>query len=384
MKKIKVVHIITKLELGGAQLNTVYTYEHLNPSTFEAYLLSGEKGILDGTIRKKAGFFNLKQLQRKIHPFKDMAAYFALKKKIKNISPSIVHTHSSKAGIIGRLAARAAGVPVVIHSVHGFSFSPYHFFIKRWLFLRLEKLVSRMTDRFVFVSENDLKIARNYKLCSDNFSLIRSGFPLGKFQKKFNNEKAINRKYQLSGDHFVCGIMAPFKPQKGLFDLIEIAQRVIGENNRIIFFIAGDGELRPRIEAELNRRNLAANFRLPGFIFDIEAVIGRFNVGVSTSLWEGLPQSLVQFRLKNKPIIATDIPGNNEVVKDGKNGFLVKVGDYQAFSERILTLAADRNRVETLGHFPDDFSDWDAQHMVREQEKLYLSLLKAPESGEDR
>jgi glycosyltransferase involved in cell wall biosynthesis len=377
MNKNRVVHIITKLELGGAQLNTIYTFEHLDPDTYDVFLISGERGLLDGDIKKKASFFNVPKLQRRIHPFKDLGAFFALKKKLKELNPVIVHTHSSKAGMIGRLAARAAKVPVIIHSVHGFSFSPYQFVLKKWFFRIMERIVSRITHWFIFVSENDIKSARRYRLCRKNFTLIRSGFPLSKFIKCYDNNDEINRKYQLSEDQIVCGILAPFKPQKGLFDLAEIADRVIRRNPKVIFFIAGDGALRAELEADLQRRNIVQNFRLPGFIHNIEEVMGRFDIGVSSALWEGLPQSLVQFRLKKKPIVATDIPGNNEVVRDGKNGFLIPVGGHREFSDRILSLAADREKIKALGNFPDDFSQWDAPYMVREQEKLYSSLQKS-------
>ncbi len=375
MKKTRVVHIITKLELGGAQINTLYTYENLDPAKFDAYLISGEEGLLNKTIKKKTNSFTLKSLQRRIHPLKDVLAYFLLRKQLKKINPSIVHTHSSKAGIIGRLAARSVKVPVIIHSVHGFSFSPYQSLLKKWFFKFMEKAVSKITDYFIFVSQSDIKNAQKYKLCRNNYSLIRSGFPLAEFLKEHHNENQINNKYNLKQDNFVCGILAPFKPQKGLFDLIEIADRVIGKNDNVIFFIAGDGKLRKKIETELRKRNILKNFRLPGFITDIDKVIGRFNIGVSTALWEGLPQSLVQFRLKKKPVVATDIPGNNEVVKEGENGFLVKVGDYKGFSERILFLSENKAETDKLKDFSDDYANWDAQYMVKEQERLYFSLL---------
>jgi glycosyltransferase involved in cell wall biosynthesis len=379
---LKVVHIITKLELGGAQINTIYTYEHLDDSQFEAYLFSGPGGILTDKIEKKDRFIIVKNLVRPISPIKDLKTFLLLRKLLKKIGPDIVHTHSSKAGIMGRLAAAAARVPVIIHSVHGFSFSPFQSLLKRTFFLTAEKLVSRLTDHFIFVAAGDIRAARDKKLIKKNktnFSLIRSGFPMKKFLEKKPDIHALRARFAVKETDFVCGIIAPFKPQKGLFHLIEIAALVLAakENKKnIVFFLAGDGDLRPALEARLKEKGIAENFRLPGFVFDIEEVIDIFDLGVSTALWEGLPQSLVQLRLKKKPVVASDIAGNREVIKDNENGFLVDVFDYKTFAERILHLVNDGAARERLAVFAEDFSQWDADYMVRQQENLYLSLTR--------
>ncbi|NIM12724.1 MAG: glycosyltransferase [Candidatus Aminicenantes bacterium] len=380
---LKVVHIITKLELGGAQINTIYTYEHLDETQFEAYLLSGPGGILTDKVEKKERFSIVKNLVRPINPGKDLKTFFQLRKQLKKIKPDVVHTHSSKAGIIGRLAAFTARVPVVIHSVHGFSFSPFQSFLKRTFFITAEKLISRLTDHFIFVSSDDIQVGRKRKLIKkkENFSLIRSGFPLKKFTGKTADTDTTRQRFNIKESDFVCGIIAPFKPQKGLFHLLEIASKVLAANEReknIVFLLAGDGDLRPVIETKLKEKGIVENFRLPGFVFDIEHVIDIFDLGISTALWEGLPQSLVQLRLKKKPVVASDIPGNREVIKNDKNGFLVDVFDYQMFAERILFLVNNRETRVRLADFEEDFSQWDADYMVRQQEDLYHSLVKGP------
>jgi glycosyltransferase involved in cell wall biosynthesis len=185
----------------------------------------------------------------------------------------------------------------------------------------------------------------------------------------------LKKKYQLH-DSFVCGIIAPFKPQKGLFHLLDIAARVISQNPAVVFFIAGDGEQRQKLEDELRRREIFQNFRLPGFLPDVENVIDCFDIGLSTSLWEGLPQSLVQLRLKKKAVVASDIPGNREVIRDGVNGYLVPINDHEYFTATILKLAADKVLRHQLGNYDgEDFSEWDAAVMVSRQEELYQRLL---------
>ncbi len=374
--RIIVVHLITKLELGGAQLNTIYTAEHLDENCFDAFLVSGPGGVLKSELAVRERMIFVPDLTRKISPGKDMLALVSLWRLLRRLRPQIVHTHSSKAGILGRMAAYAARVPVIVHSVHGFSFAPAQTLFKRSFFLFFEKLCRPLTDHTVFVAESDIRSARRHKLLTADYSLIRSGFPLQRFSHRTADVAALKKKYQLRKDNFICGVIAPFKPQKGLFHLLDIADRVIRINPSIIFFIAGDGEERPKLESELVRRGIAENFRLPGFIADIEKVMDIFDIGVSTALWEGLPQSLVQLRLKKKAVVASDIPGNREVIRDGCNGRLVPVDDHPQFASVILQLAADRELRERWAACADeDFSEWDAERMVRRQEDLYKRLL---------
>ena len=375
-ERIVVVHLITKLELGGAQLNTVYTAEHLDPLRFDAYLLCGPGGMLKSRLAASGRLVVVPALAREIRPGKDLQALLQLTRLFRSIRPQIVHTHSSKAGILGRIAARLARVPVVVHSVHGFSFSPYQPFFKRHFYLLAEKACRRLTDHFIFVSRSDMDLARKRKLTAGNCSLIHSGFPLERFRGQTGDAAALRKKFDLPADSFVCGVIAPLKAQKGLFHLAAIAALVIRRNPAAIFFVAGDGEQRPGLQEELKRLGIFRNFRLPGFVQDVENAIDCFDIGASTALWEGLPQSLVQLRLKKKAVVASDIPGNREVVRDGENGFLVPAADHERFAAAILKLAGDpelRNRL--AGFSGEDFSDWSANVLGVRQEDLYRCLL---------
>ncbi len=378
MTKIKVAHIITKLELGGAQINTLYTFQNLDDSQFEAYLLSGPGGILTEKVENNPNFFIIKDLARPINPLKDIKALFQILKFLKKTRPHIIHTHSSKAGIIGRIAAFLARVPIIIHSVHGFSFSPYQSFLKRTFYIAAEKIISRLTTHFIFVSTDDIQTANQKKLVKDNDSLIRSGFPFKPFLEKNPDPVALRRKYNIKETDFVCGTIAPFKSQKGLFYLVEIAAKVLepGKTKKnVVFMIAGDGDLREEIETKLKIKGIFEDFRLPGFVTDIGNFIDVIDLGISTALWEGLPQGLVQLRLKKKAVVASDIPGNREVIKDNQNGFLAEVFDYESFAEKILYLVHNPEERKRLEEFSgEDFSSWEAGSMVKEQEKLYLVL----------
>ncbi len=385
MNKIRVIHIITKLELGGAQRNTIYTCENLDRNKFDVFLMSGKGGILiPDTDRMNIGennteerFSYIKDLVREINPLKDIKAYRYLIKEFSRMKPDIVHTHSSKAGILGRIAAKKAGVPFTVHSVHGFSFSPYQNFLKRTIYRIIEKYVSRFTDHFIFVSKGDKTTAEDLGLLkSSSCSLIRSGFDFDKFQNIKTDISEIRKKYLIEESDFVCGVIAPFKPQKGLHNLISIAENVLKRDRRVLFFIAGDGDLREELEFELKIKGIKDRFRLPGFIHNIGEIIPIFDLGVSTSLWEGLPQSLVQLRLLKKAVIATDIPGNNEIIKDGLNGFTVNVGNLVEFANKIIYLKEKTGVRNAFASFDEDLKAWDGKAMVRSQEELYLSMVE--------
>lgn len=375
-KSVKVVHLITKLELGGAQINTIYTYENLNPETYETYLLTGPGGILTDRIGLRERLVTIPDLGRAINPLKDVKAYKHLKKILSEIKPDILHTHSSKAGILGRMTGKALNIPVVIHSVHGFSFSPHQSFLKRALFVRAEKWVAPKTDHFIFVSKEDIETAQKYKLVKENYSLIRSGFPFAPFTRKNPDTRQLRAQYRIEPKDVVCGIIAPFKPQKGLFHLLQVAERILKECPNALFFIAGDGVLRGALEEEIRKLGMEERFRLPGFIFDMGELLDIFDVGISTALWEGLPQSLVQMRLKKIPVVASDIAGNREVIRDGENGFLVHHLNYEEFAKKAVSLLKSDTLRRDMGEAPEELCPWDADVMVRAQEKLYLNLFK--------
>ncbi len=373
--RIVVAHVVTKLELGGAQLNTLHTVEHLDPTRFDACLISGPGGMLKSRLADADRHLIAPALGREIRPGRDLQALLQLVRLLRRTAPQIVHTHSSKAGILGRAAARLARVPIVVHSVHGFSFSPFQPLLQRSFYRLAERSCRRLTDHFVFVSRGDIEQARRLKLVRDNYSLIRSGFPLEKFRDR-GDGPAARARFGLPADAFVCGVVAPFKPQKGLLRLARIAARAIAADPRIHFLVAGDGALRPQLEAELERLGIAAHFRLPGFVRDVENAMDAFDIGVSAALWEGLPQSLVQLRLKGKAVVASDIPGNREIVRHGENGLLVATGDSEGFTAAILRLAGDSGLRRRLGEFAgEDFGEWSAENLVARQEELYQRLL---------
>src|SRR2546426_2299655 len=219
------------LEMGGAQGNTLFTVANLDRNRFQVGLISGPGGILDDEARHIADI-DLKfvpTLVRQVHPVKDLLALIALTKILRKEKPDIIHTHSSKAGIVGRFAAKAAGVPVVIHSIHGFGFNPYQKFFVRWLFIFLEKIMAKFTDVLIAVSGQNIKDGLRLGIGSEKlYTLIRSGVDIQKIRQAVNaaDSKTVREELRISPGMKVILSAGPFKIQKDPVAFVECAARV--------------------------------------------------------------------------------------------------------------------------------------------------------------
>lgn len=378
--KIRVCHIITKLELGGAQKNTLYTVSHLDPSKFETFLISGEEGILDRDAHDMLGerVIFVREMRRSINPFFDLIALIKLTILLKKIKPSIIHTHSSKAGILGRWAGFFAGVKIRIHTIHGFGFSPFHPFFVRWLFIFLERITSLITTCFICVSKNNLKEGIRLGIIKERKAeVIRSGVEIEKFM---NVNVEIEKKKEELGvplDKKIIGMVACYKPQKAPLDFVGIAKILKEMRDDLHFVMIGDGEMRERIDEEISRSGLKKDFSLLGWRKDVEETFKTVDILVLTSLWEGLPQVIPQAYASGVPMVVTDVDGNKEFVEDGVNGFTFKPHDLKSASEKISKLVERRELKEKfVMEGRNKLREFDAELMVKLQENLYFRLLE--------
>ncbi|OGR90490.1 MAG: hypothetical protein A2992_00265 [Elusimicrobia bacterium RIFCSPLOWO2_01_FULL_59_12] len=254
MAKLRVAHIITQLELGGAQRNTLYTVTHLNPERFEPCLLHGPGGILDKEAADSGvhAFIIPALVRSAFQPLNDVRALIHLYKRLRAIQPDIVHTHSSKAGILGRIAAYFAGVPVILHTFHGFGFTPRQHVITRRFFVMLERLCAWLSTHLIFVSEdNRSEAARKGIGLHTPHSLIRSGIairpdapaePRYQGEEKRRPGREIREKLKIPEDAWVVATVGNLKPQKNTRDVVRIAERALLLAPDIHFLLVGDGE----------------------------------------------------------------------------------------------------------------------------------------------
>lgn len=380
MHKIKVAHIITQLELGGAQRNTLYTVTHLDSQKYECYLVCGKGGILDEEARGALGdrVLFVDSLVREINPFRDVASILKVYRLCREYKFDIVHTHSSKAGIVGRWAAYFAGVKKIIHTFHGFGFNDEQKCWTRWLFIFLEKITARITHKLIVVSRENITKGLNYRVGEEEqYLVIHSGIKVEDYETGKTDVRREKESLGIQTDTLVVGMVACFKPQKAPLDFVRVAAAVKKEMPQVRFILAGDGELRPDIERLRQELHIEKELILPGWRNDLPKIISLFDVFVLTSLWEGLPRAILEAFVAKKPVVATPADGTKEVVKDNETGFLVNFHDINGFAEKIMFLLRNPEEGKRLSTTARTLvqGSFHIDTMVDEIDGLYRTLL---------
>jgi glycosyltransferase involved in cell wall biosynthesis len=384
MIRAKVVHIITKMELGGAQQNTLFTVAHLNPAEFQAHLLAGPGGELFDQAQTCGRFHLVPDLIREVRPLQDLKAFLQIKKILEEIkagqpsAPVIVHTHSSKAGILGRLAAWAAGMPIIIHSIHGYGFNDYQPAPVRWLYILLERLCSHVTSFFIAVSQANIDRGLSLGLfIPDRVRLIRSGIDIGQFKNPAVARPEMRRQLGVPQDAPVVIMVACLKQQKAPLDYVRVCSRIAAGLPDAHFLLAGDGELRSALETELQSLNLAGRFHLLGWQRDIPSLLHASDILVLTSRWEGLPRVIPQAMCAGLPVVVTRADGSPEAVRQGQTGFVFEPGDIAGIAEKTVSLLENPEQAQRMGKAAQALvAEFDTYKMVAEQESLYCGQVK--------
>ena len=379
-ERIKVVHIITRLDLGGAQQNTLHTVRNLDPNRFEAMLLCGAGGVLDCELQSWPNggprWQLVGNLVRAISPWRDLLAFLELRRLLLKEKPAVVHTHSSKAGILGRLAAWSAGVPVVVHTFHGFGFHEGQPWLKKWIYVLAERLAGTLSTALVFVSRENEFYAKGYGLGNpEDYVLIRSGIKLGDFPARCD---AVEKKKSLGlkPEARLVLSVGNFKPQKNPEDFLAAARIVAQSQPDAAFVFVGDGPMRGKLEAGAGE--LAPRFLLPGWRRDVAELLAASDVFVLTSLWEGLPRALVEAMKSGVVPVCYATDGVKDLIRSGENGILVPQRDAAALAQRVKDLLVDDALRKKMGAAAAAAigPEFDIDGMVRRQEELYSRLLK--------
>ncbi|MBK8574139.1 MAG: glycosyltransferase family 4 protein [Elusimicrobia bacterium] len=379
-RKIKIVHVVTLLELGGAQQTALTLLRNLPSDRFDPMLFCGREGF--GLKRRYRAKFRVRfvpGLVRQIRPWWDLLALACLYRFLSKERPDIVHTHSSKAGVLGRIASVLAGVPVVVHTVHGFGFTPAQYSWVRWIFVFLERFLARRTAALVFVSKANRTEALARGIGSPSqMHLIRAAVEL-KDYFFLTRSRETPPGLPLQPTDRVVTTIGPFKPQKNLLDFIRAASLVSPRHPDVRFLVVGDGPGRFILESEIQRRGLARRFVLAGWRKDIPALLARSDVFCMTSLWEGLPMALVEAMAAGLPAVVNAVDGCTDVIVSGKNGFLTFPGDFRGTADRLMELLEDPPLAQQMGRCARESvgKEFDAPTMQRDHERLYLSLSAA-------
>jgi glycosyltransferase involved in cell wall biosynthesis len=353
---------------------------HLDRSKyFPVLIVGGEAGELDVDATSILGreLYRVPSLVRAIRPLQDVKAFFSLTRLLRRIRPMIVHTHSSKAGIIGRWAARLAGVPVIVHSVHGFGFTPtQHPLLKRFLIL-LERWSSAFTQWVFTDSEANRQQGIALGLFTgEQSSMLPPGIDLQAIRAVRIDRDDKRHSLGLDPVKPLIGMVAPFKPQKSPLDFVRVASHVCRQRSDAHFIMVGDGELRQAAEEEIHRLGLTQSITLTGWRRDVSEIMKCLDVFLLTSGWEGLPRVYLEALSCGVPVVGTCVDGAAEVVIDGVNGFLKEPGDIDGLADRVLWLLNHPEEAKVMGSRGMSLSEkFDCYEVVRQQEYRYEWLV---------
>ena len=378
---MKIVHVITRLILGGAQENTLLSCEGQHDRGHDVTLIAGPAIGPEGSLMDRASRYGYRlivvdEMRRAIHPWRDFRTYVRLARLIAQLRPDVVHTHSSKAGIIGRWAARRARAPLVVHTVHGLAFTASTSRSVNAVYRMLEKVTAPVTDRIVCVADamRDQSLAGGVGR-AEQYVTVYSGMRTDPFLDPPVRRDEVRRSLGLRERDVVLGTIARLFYLKGHDDLLDLAPALCRAHPDVRFLWVGDGLLRQSFESRIDAMGLRDRFVLTGLVppDQIPQLTAAMDVLVHPSRREGLARALPQAALAGKPVVTYDVDGNREGLIEGETGFAIPPFDRARLNAAIELLVLDPVRRQRMGERGRAFalSRFDVKVMIEQLEQVY-------------
>lgn len=382
MAKIKVIRIIDRLNIGGPGIHVVLLTKGLDKEKFETILIAGKVDKDEGDMSYFAKEWGVEplfipELGRRISLFSDWIAFWKILKILLREKPNIVHTHKSKAGAIGRLAAWIAGVPIIIHTFHGHVFHGYFGKGKTWLFLMIERILAKWTRKIIVLSPLQLQeISRKFRIAHPSkMIVIPLGFDFSPFLEMEKYKGRLRQEWNIKEEEIVVGIVARLCPIKNHAMFLKAARLVLNHTDKIKFVIIGDGELKQELVSMTKELQLSDHVVFTGWIYCPAAIYADLDIVALTSLNEGTPVTIIEAMFCKKPVIATLVGGVPDLIVHEQTGFLVKPNDIECFASLLLTLAHDPQKRKEMGEagYTKIHEKYSHQRLMRDIENLYSS-----------
>jgi glycosyltransferase involved in cell wall biosynthesis len=383
-KKYKILHIITRLDPGGSSTNTIETVSRLDKEKFDAFLISGvtqnvSVNLLESLNREGISFLFIGYLQRDISIWHDLKAFFALYRYIKKEKYDIVHTHSSKAGILGRWAAWLAGTRHIVHTPHGHVFYGYFKNFLTKFFIFIERITSSFTSKIITLTDIEQieylerNIARPNQLVT-----IPSGIDIRMFRSDGKKNKEFLDKWKIPRDHQIIGSVTRLDPIKGNRYLIEAMPRIIQEFPKTTLVLLGDGSEKSYLEYLIENLNISDHVVLCGYQMNVNSWLHLIDIFVLASINEGMGRAILEAMASGLPVIATKTGGIPELIQDGVNGILIPTKNSQMISDAVLKLIRNPNLRQHYGEngLKSVTEKFGIEMMVKNLESLYDNLMK--------
>jgi glycosyltransferase involved in cell wall biosynthesis len=389
--KIKVIHVITRFDKGGSAENTFITVRDLDKSRYDVVLVTGAstpgnagdpeaeavQANMTAARENEVRLIGLRHLVRDLKFFSDIIAFFSLLNIIQREKPHIVHTHTSKAGILGRWAANLCRVPIIVHTPHGHVFWGYFNPRQTRLFVLLERWTARITNAIVTLTPQEKEDHLRFRIApEEKFTVIHSGVDLRTFRADLYPPPETKALLGIPPEMTVVGTVGRLTPVKGQEVLIRAASELIRHGEKIFLVLLGDGELRQDLEQLTIHLGIAEHVRFLGWRPDVARVMAACDIFCLPSRNEGMGKVLVEAMAMGKPIIASSIGGIPDIVRSGENGILVPVGDAAAWAEAIARLCRDPEERRRMGDAGMLMAPrYSSEEMIKRIDQLYGKLL---------
>lgn len=383
-KRVRVLHLITRMIVGGAQENTMLTAALLNKEHFDVEIICGPQTGPEGSLIEECRQVGIKiqvlpELVRELNPYKDVIAFVKLFRILKGGRYAIIHTHSSKAGILGRLAGKAAHTPIVFHTVHGWSF---HDYMQPWLkklYIILERITAKFTDRLIAVTKKDIQKGINVGIGKpEQYTLIRSAIPLEQFQQEPIKKNLLRQQFGIPQNAPVIGTISRLSPQKNPFEWVDIASEIYAKEPSAYFLFVGDGPLRQAVLEHVEQKGLATRIIFTGLRRDASDLLNCMDIFLLSSLWEGLPRVIPQAMCVGVPVVAYAVDGVSEIIIDRVNGIVCKphhIRDAANSCLELINSASLREKICTEAYRTATLN-FDLRKMICALEDLYFDSLQ--------
>ncbi len=391
----KVLRILNRFNVGGPTHNATYLTKYLYPE-FETRLIAGKKLSSEASSEyilkdNNIDYVIIKNMNRSLNLYNDLLAFIEIRRIMKSYKPDIVHTHASKSGALGRLAAISLKIPVIIHTFHGHVFHSYFGKLKTYFYILVERYLAKKSNAIIAISNLQKKeLSMEFNICPSNkIHVVPLGFELEQFQQnvkenrtEFRNEFAIDKNEILIG---IIGRLTKIKNHR--FFLNSMKSLLDSTNRPIKAFIIGDGEEKDDLinySKELGlsvstKENINKNalVHFTSWRSDMCSVYAGLDIVTLSSLNEGTPVTLIEAQAANKPVISTDVGGVRDVVKDGITGMLSRSGDTEHFTKNLLTLIEDSNLREAMGSsgYTNVSINFSYQRLINDVSSLYNHTL---------
>ncbi len=387
--KARVIRIITRLNIGGPAIHAILLTQSLQDDSFSSILVSGhtaptEGNMLDLARTKGVTPVMVEGLGREIAPTKDLAVLLRLYRLLRAERPDIVHTHMAKAGTVGRLAARLARVPLVVHTYHGHVFHSYFGRAKTQLFIRIEQGLGRLTDRILTVGEKQRQEILDYGIGSpEKMRVVPLGLELEPFLDCERNRGELRAEFGVPSGTRLVGIVGRLVPIKGHSDFLKSAQSVLRRTRDVVFLVIGDGELRQELEEQAASLGVTEGVRFLGWRRDLTRIYPDLDLVVLSSLNEGSPVALIEAMSAGRAVVSTDVGGVSDVVSDGVDGVLVPPREPEKLADAICGLLCSRDRLDQMGARGrrSVYPKYSVGRLVSDVRAVYSELLCARETN---